>query len=379
MPDKNKIILGTNDDTYIAADDAGNIVLQHEEGQRVALTSTSIEPATDETLDLGSATNKFKDLYLSSDSIYIGNTKLSSDPATGGLSTVVADEQGQFTAPAAPVGGGSSDFYDWKGSTKNVAADDPINTQGLISTLSMTWLYRLWVDWGMGSDTGLHSIIWGNYLGNPNTSQSTTINGISLSSGNYDYTTAFITDEDGDDLSAFLLKTMEEKNLQILNFEFSLTARLQVQDPVKAAKIPYFQQGLFQNLTDVTSVPLYTTNQNYMCAFKAAGSNWQGHTRGIMIGSMADNNNYDFPFSPSAQSYGFYNFANGIYPSIFQWNNIKDMHAEVGSDLQLDIDMKLGNPSSEMRSSDHAAINSSYGNYFDLQDGIVFDMLVKLK
>lgn len=115
MPDKNKIILGTNDDTYIAADDAGNIVLQHEEGQRVALTDSAIEPATDETLDLGTATNKFKDLYLSSDSIYIGNTKLSSDPTTGALSTVVADEQGQFTAPAAPVGGGESSAYDWVG------------------------------------------------------------------------------------------------------------------------------------------------------------------------------------------------------------------------------------------------------------------------
>lgn len=113
MPDKNKIILGTNDDTYIAADDAGNIVLQHEQGQRVALTDSAIEPATDETLDLGTATNKFKDLYLSSDSIYIGNTKLSSDPTTGALSTVVADEQGQFTAPAAPVGG-SAGSYDWE-------------------------------------------------------------------------------------------------------------------------------------------------------------------------------------------------------------------------------------------------------------------------
>ena len=113
MPDKNKIILGTNDDTYIAADDAGNIVLQHEQGQRVALTDSAIEPATDETLDLGSATKKFKDLYLSSDSIYIGNTKLSSDPTTGALSTVVADEQGQFTAPAAPVGG-SAGSYDWE-------------------------------------------------------------------------------------------------------------------------------------------------------------------------------------------------------------------------------------------------------------------------
>ena len=101
MPDKNKLIFGTNDDTYIAADSSGNIVLQHEEGQREALTSSAIEPATDETLDLGSATNKFKDLYLSSDSIFIGNTKLSSDPTTGALATAVADGQGGFSAATA--------------------------------------------------------------------------------------------------------------------------------------------------------------------------------------------------------------------------------------------------------------------------------------
>lgn len=105
MPDKNKIILGTNDDTYIAADDAGNIVLQHEGGNRVSLTNDSILPADDEQIDLGSADKKFRDLYLSSDSIYIGNTKLSSDPTTGALSTVVADENGAFTAPAEAVGG----------------------------------------------------------------------------------------------------------------------------------------------------------------------------------------------------------------------------------------------------------------------------------
>jgi|9_EtaG_2_1085328.scaffolds.fasta_scaffold00008_47 hypothetical protein len=105
MPDNNKIILGTNDDTYIAADDAGNIVLQHEGGNRISMNNTSITPASNEQIDLGSATKKFRDLYLSSDSIFIGNTKLSSDPTTGALSTVVADAQGQFTAAPSAVGG----------------------------------------------------------------------------------------------------------------------------------------------------------------------------------------------------------------------------------------------------------------------------------
>lgn len=98
MPDNNKIILGTNDDTYIAADDAGNIVLQHEGGNRISMGNTSITPASNEQIDLGSATNKFRDLYLSSSSIFIGDTKLSSDPSTGALTTAVADGQGGFSA-----------------------------------------------------------------------------------------------------------------------------------------------------------------------------------------------------------------------------------------------------------------------------------------
>lgn len=98
MPDNNKIILGTNDDTYIAADDAGNIVLQHEGGNRISMNNTSITPASNEQIDLGSSTNKFRDLYLSSDSIYIGDTKLSSDPNTGALTTAVANGQGGFSA-----------------------------------------------------------------------------------------------------------------------------------------------------------------------------------------------------------------------------------------------------------------------------------------
>lgn len=138
MPDNNKIILGTNDDTYIAADDAGNIILQHEGGNRVSMSNTSITPASNEQIDLGSSTNKFRDLYLSSDSIFIGNTKLSSDPTTGELSTVVADAQGQFTAAPSAVGG-DVDFSNlsntqetllavWKGGT-STGGDNPTTFQ----------------------------------------------------------------------------------------------------------------------------------------------------------------------------------------------------------------------------------------------------------
>ena len=280
MPDKNKLILGTNDDTYIAADDAGNIILQHEGGNRVSMSNTSITPASNEQIDLGSATNKFKDLYLSSDSIYIGNTKLSSDPATGGLSTVVADEQGQFTAPAAPVGGGSSDFYDWKGSTKNVAANDPDNIFGVISSLSMESIYDQMIIQSNGYATGFTEVFWGNFRGNPDAdnlmvSEYPQSADARLTTGKYHHNSAFITDEDGDDLSAFLVAKMEEENLPILNFEFSISAKLQVQDPVKAAHMKYFQGGQYNNLTNVTVAPLWTMNMDLNPAKRAESvSNW---------------------------------------------------------------------------------------------------------
>jgi hypothetical protein len=187
MPDKNKIIFGTNNDTYIASDDAGNIILQHEGGNRVSVTNTSITPATDEQIDLGSSTNKFKDLYLSSDSIYIGNTKLSSDPATGALSTVVADEQGQFTSPAAPVGGGASGPYDWEatGFTHFGPALTNILTTGSTGNANVDALFDKFNQ--IGTDVNFHdpTAIWNLTRGaNPILDPAIHINGSAYGTSN---------------------------------------------------------------------------------------------------------------------------------------------------------------------------------------------------
>ena len=136
MPDNNKIILGTNDDTYIAADDAGNIILQHEGGNRVSMSNTSITPASNEQIDLGSSTNKFRDLYISSNSLFVGNTKISADPTTGELTSAVANNQGVFGAPAAIGGADTSNLNNpqetllavWKGGTA-LGGDNPTTFQ----------------------------------------------------------------------------------------------------------------------------------------------------------------------------------------------------------------------------------------------------------
>ena len=43
MADQNKLYLGTNKDTYIAADEAGNIVFQHEAGSRAVVDTEGIK------------------------------------------------------------------------------------------------------------------------------------------------------------------------------------------------------------------------------------------------------------------------------------------------------------------------------------------------
>lgn len=405
MPDKYELFLDKNKKVKLSADEQGNFFaeandkkiklgsngLENVDGNGVAspvgadLTALdqSIIPDTNEVYDLGSAEKKFRHLYLSSNSLFVGDTKITSDPTTGALTTAVSDGQGGFAEPA-PVG--DAKFYDWRGSTKNIAANDPINVDGINSKLSMEYLYNDMVIAANAANTGPMEVIWGNYLGNPNTTQYTTFGAVAINSGNYDYTSSFITDENGDDLSAFLVNKMDEENLPILNFEFSLSAKLQIQDPVKAAQIPYFQQGQFNNLTNVTSVPLWTMTQNHMYAFKTATSNSGGHTRGIMMGSMADSN-YDYNDGLGADRAALWNLGTSSnpfsQPNVFQYNWMQDNYAQLGFSLSLNIDMELNNPSVNMRSADptisSAASISDIAGYFDLQDGIVFDMLVNVK
>lgn len=405
MPDKYELFLDKNKKVKLSADEQGNFFAEAND-KRIKLGASGLEnvdengvaspvgadltaldqsiiPDTNEVYDLGSAEKKFRHLYLSSNSLFVGDTKITSDPTTGALTTAVSDGQGGFAAPA-PVG--DTKFYDWKGSTTNIAANDPINNDGINSKLSMEFIYNDMVIVANAANTGPIEVIWGNYLGNPNTSKTTLFGGIALSSGNYGYDTGFITDEDGDDLSAFLVNKMDEENLPILNFEFTLSAKLQIQDPVKAAQIPYFQQGQFNNLTNVTSIPLWTMTQGNMYAFKTATSNYLGHTRGIMMGSMADSN-YDYNDGFGADKVALWNLGTSSnpysQPNVFKFNNIQDVQREIGSELNLFIDMALNNPAVNMKSADptisSATSISDIAGYFDLQDGIVFDMLVTLK
>jgi hypothetical protein len=55
----------------------------------------NVVPSADVTYDLGSLTSKWKDLYLSGDTIYLNNTRISSDPTTKGL--VVKDDSNNLT------------------------------------------------------------------------------------------------------------------------------------------------------------------------------------------------------------------------------------------------------------------------------------------
>jgi len=58
-----------------------------------------IIPDSDITYDLGSSTNKWRDLYLSGNTITLGNSKISSDPDTKGI--VIKDDTNQITSITA--------------------------------------------------------------------------------------------------------------------------------------------------------------------------------------------------------------------------------------------------------------------------------------
>lgn len=55
------------------------------------LVNGNVIPAENETYDLGTATSAFRDLYLSGDTIFLGNTKITADPVTGSVSFLDKD------------------------------------------------------------------------------------------------------------------------------------------------------------------------------------------------------------------------------------------------------------------------------------------------
>ena len=69
-----------------------------------------ITPLTDSTINLGSANNKFSSLYLSGNTIVLGNTTIKSDDAGGGLTlsltgsnTSTTLSSNTFKSLAAPI------------------------------------------------------------------------------------------------------------------------------------------------------------------------------------------------------------------------------------------------------------------------------------
>jgi microcystin-dependent protein len=56
----------------------------HVEGN--ILVKGNVVPAENETYDLGTSVSAFRDLYLSGDTIFLGNTKITTDPVTGSVS-----------------------------------------------------------------------------------------------------------------------------------------------------------------------------------------------------------------------------------------------------------------------------------------------------
>jgi hypothetical protein len=89
----------------------------------------SLVPTVNEYYDLGSTTNRWKDLFLSGTTIHIGTTSLSADPVTGGL--VVATP----TSSQPLTGGGAGSFTDITAS--NVQVDGTVSAATFIGDGSL--------------------------------------------------------------------------------------------------------------------------------------------------------------------------------------------------------------------------------------------------
>src|SRR5210317_1686104 len=70
----------------------------------LANMQSHISPGSDSTFDLGTSSNRWRDLYLSGNSLIIGDTTLTSEAgATGGLNVTATDGGGQAKLNAASV------------------------------------------------------------------------------------------------------------------------------------------------------------------------------------------------------------------------------------------------------------------------------------
>lgn len=123
-------------DTGLAA--GAEVIIQYAtaapEGVNLGAVHRSIVPDTDVAYDLGSSTNKFRDLYLSGSSIILGDTTIS---ASGGELQVAATGE-----TPAPVGGGVSGYA--------TIADMPLVDNALGDTAFVAENNRLYVWNGSG-------------------------------------------------------------------------------------------------------------------------------------------------------------------------------------------------------------------------------------
>jgi len=167
-----------------------------------AAVSQSIIPDTNEAYDLGSPTNKFRDLYLSSGTLYLGETSISVDQETGGVKLPAGSQLGDQTIPteisqlsdvnltvqpevleiqldSPDSGGGMNWFWTWAQTqlpfartniTNELQLSVPIYTQGtyLINNFAsslhgtMTQTHNFYLKWLEGAGTA-NNISWVTY------------------------------------------------------------------------------------------------------------------------------------------------------------------------------------------------------------------------
>lgn len=115
-------------DGEVLAYDSGTSSWVNTAGVDLSAISQSIIPDTDVAYDLGSATNKFRDLYLSGSTIYLGNTSITTNAGNLILpvGTTMDDGIGGFVSYLTNITG------EQLGDLSNVNINSPVNNEVLV-------------------------------------------------------------------------------------------------------------------------------------------------------------------------------------------------------------------------------------------------------
>lgn len=398
MPDKYELFLDKNKKVKLSADEQGNFFAEANDkkiklgasglenvdengvaspvGADLTALSQSIIPDTNEVYDLGSAEKKFRHLYLSSNSLFVGDTKITSDPTTGALTTAVSDGQGGFAEPA-PVGGASSTF-DWKGTSVN----ESVTTSGYPTIFSNGALIN---ERFMQSQVGTSMVyIYPfDFPGNPESASSDRSGKPIVAGAPYDAFTVFFQDENGDSFPQWLRSKMDEENIDFCQFDVEFVYSFRISDINKADLTPFLTATPSNGVTGTNWGNAQTVNKKTFMYISCEDLYAQKSTLGWQgSGQVASGLTFhDISYDSNNLNLG----GNGNNPERVEYSAFSPLvylgqnHTYNQQNTRISLGIEFPSVNEVFTNDPNFDFSDVYGYWTDVQDGIEVDMFVKLR